>query len=275
MFLTLYVGCETGYGGYLYSYAVTQLSVSNDAAAYLNSAYWGFFALGRLAGVWISMRFTPSQMVFSDLVGCMLGVVINLSWRESFAALWVGTVLYGFSVGSIYASAINYTERLVGVNGRLLSYLTFFAALGDAVVPITIGSLFGTSVGPLGMMYVSVTVAALAAVVFGVLVACVAGERGKSIGAGRDRKEGGEVEAEASRVESRDEVDEDEEAGGRVEMAAKRREKRRGYAKVTADVHEEEEEEEDDDEDVHLSEEKEEEEEEEEEKHIDLHRELR
>ena len=232
IFLTLYVGCETGYGGYLYSYAVTQLDVSADAAAYLNSAYWGFFALGRLAGVFVSMRFTPSQMVISDLVGCMIGALINLSWSDSFTALWVGTVIYGFSVGSIYASAINYTEYLVGVNGRLLSYLTFFAALGDAVVPITIGSLFGTSVGPLGMQYVCVSVAALAAVVFGILIGCVAGERGKYIRAGEGKKEEEAVEEEG--VQRKGGENGEKADGGRIEMGKFRRGKGKGYAELTA-----------------------------------------
>ena len=236
VFLTLYVGVETGYGGYLYSYAVTQLGASPDAAAYLNSGYWGFFALGRLAGVAVSLRFTAQQMVVSDLAGCMVAVLINLIWRTSFTALWVGTALYGFSVGSIYASAINYTERLVGVNGRLLSYLTFFAALGDAVVPFTIGSLFGTSVGPLGMQYVCLVVAAVATCVFAVLIGCVAGssrgKQGKGKG-GVDAENRSDDVSEDSRTGEQGEVD--KEPSGGVELELGKRKRGKGYAELTAD----------------------------------------
>ena len=267
VFLTLYVGIETGYGGYLYSYAVTQLGVSADAAAYLNSGYWGFFALGRLAGVFVSLRFTPQQMVLSDLVGCVLAVLLNLIFSTSFAALWVGTLLYGFSVGSIYASAINYTEHLVGVNGRLLSYLTFFAALGDAVIPITIGSLFGTSVGPIGMMYVAGGVAVAAMGVFLVLIGWVAaGERGRYVVGGRGKgMEGrgveGEGEAGGGGDGERGRVDamglSEPEGGEGVEMGRRRRGK--GYAEVTTASRGVEEE---DDHDVDLEGNKEEDEEE-------------
>src|SRR5580692_6115984 len=100
-------------------------------AAYLNSAYWGCFALGRLLGIPISIVATPQQMVLTDLIGCILANLLIMAYSDSSLALWVGTVCYGLSVGSIYASAINYTQALIGVNGRLLSYLTFFAAAGD------------------------------------------------------------------------------------------------------------------------------------------------
>ena len=148
---------------------MTQLGVSADSGAYLNSGYWGSFTLGRFLGIFVSLYFSPQQMVVADLAGCIVAVVVIMLFQSSFTALWLGTILYGVSVGSVYASAINYTERLVGVSGRLLSYLTFFAALGDAVVPLTIGSVFDTSIGGRGMMWVVVVVAATATSTFAYL----------------------------------------------------------------------------------------------------------
>ena len=148
---------------------MTQLGVSADSGAYLNSGYWGSFTIGRFLGIFVSLYFTPQQMVVADLLGCIVAVIIIMLFQSSFTALWLGTVIYGVSVGSVYASAINYTERLVGVSGRLLSYLTFFAALGDAVVPLTIGSVFDTSIGGRGMMWVVVMVAATATSTFAYL----------------------------------------------------------------------------------------------------------
>ena len=148
---------------------MTQLGVSADSGAYINSGYWGSFTVGRFLGIFVSLYCSPQQMVLADLLGCILAVIVIMAFQSSFAALWLGTVVYGLSVGSVYASAINYTERLVGVSGRLLSYLTFFAALGDAVVPLTIGSVFDTSVGGRAMMWVVVAVAATATATFAYL----------------------------------------------------------------------------------------------------------
>jgi FHS family Na+ dependent glucose MFS transporter 1 len=158
-----------GYGSYVYSYAVTQLGTSADTAAYLNSAYWGCFALGRMAGVLASMHVQPRVMVITDLAGCCCALLINLAWHQSLPALWVGTCLYGFSVGSVYASCINHLQRLIDVSGRSLSSLTVFAAAGELIIPFIVGQLFGSSVGPLGMMYLCLVVAASAALVFGLV----------------------------------------------------------------------------------------------------------
>ena len=148
---------------------MTQLGVSADSGAYLNSGYWASFTLGRFLGIFVSLYFSPQQMVVADLLGCIVAVVVVMLFQSSFTALWLGTVIYGISVGSVYASAINYTERLVGVSGRLLSYLTFFAALGDALVPLSIGVVFDTSIGGRGMMWVVVLVAATATSTFAYL----------------------------------------------------------------------------------------------------------
>src|SRR5512147_1842859 len=55
----LYVGGEAGYGAWIYTYAFTLKFGTEVTAAYLTSAFWGFFTLGRLFGVWTSTRARP------------------------------------------------------------------------------------------------------------------------------------------------------------------------------------------------------------------------
>ena len=184
---------------------MTQLDVSADSGAYLNSGYWGSFTIGRFLGIFVSLYFTPQQMVLADLLGCIVAVVVIMCFQSSFTALWLGTVIYGVSVGSVYASAINYTERLVGVSGRLLSYLTFFAALGDAVVPLSIGTVFDTSIGGRGMMWVVVLVAATATSTFAYLCWWVERSQARisttSQQYSKHREEGGSEEAGRGRID--------------------------------------------------------------------------
>ena len=239
IFLSLYVGCEVGYGSYIYAYAATELGTSAHVAAYLTSSYWASFALGRAIGIPMSMRFAPHQMVFMDLLGCIIAVVFILALRSSLLALFLGTIVYGISVGSVYASAINYTEYLVGVNGRLLSYLTFFAALGEAAIPFAIGRLFDVStVGAIGMMWVVVVVAVSASTVFFFLYCYVVRERKrdkKHSEALRNTQEGMQKEQakEPTSVE-----DAEGEATDREESPGKNyvNDKDGGYARLTEDI---------------------------------------
>ena len=178
---------------------MTQLGVSADSGAYLNSGYWASFTLGRFLGIFVSLYFSPQQMVVADLLGCILAVLVIMLFQSSFTALWLGTVIYGISVGSVYASAINYTERLVGVSGRLLSYLTFFAALGDALVPLSIGVVFDTSIGGRGMMWLVGLVAATATSTFAYLWWWV-DTRQKRLAGEQQRRDKVEVEGTSMRA---------------------------------------------------------------------------
>jgi fucose permease len=128
--------------------------------------YWGAFALGRFFGIFISIRFTPAQMVIGDLIGAIIAVIIVVADSSSHTALWIGTAIYGVSVGSIYASTVIYVEKLISVNGKLLSALVVFASLGDAVMPLAMGATFKSSSGPIGMMYIAILVASSAAITF-------------------------------------------------------------------------------------------------------------
>ena len=181
LFLCLYVGCESGYGSYIYSYSVEHLGISEERSALINSAYWGAFALGRFIGIFVSLYWTAQMMVVVDLCGAIVSVIIIMLWNTSEGALWLGTILYGLFVGSIYASSINYTERLLTVGGRLLAVLTVCAALGDGLLPLSMGAIFSSSVGPIGMMIICAIVAASATAVFAFIVLVIAKEqRGKN-----------------------------------------------------------------------------------------------
>ena len=57
----LYVGGESGYGAWIYTYAFTLKFGTEVTAAYLTSAFWGSFTLGRLLGIWVSTRARPIQ----------------------------------------------------------------------------------------------------------------------------------------------------------------------------------------------------------------------
>ncbi|KAL9978346.1 hypothetical protein ACROYT_G015847 [Oculina patagonica] len=165
-FLLLYVGLEVAYGGYIFTFGVkSDAQMSEDSAAFLTSAFWGSFALARLASVPLSKYLRPSKMLWLDMAGCLLGSTILVSQFTDFNCdsanlkkLWAGTVLLGISMASVFPSAISFAEYFVTVSGKTASVLLVAASFGEMLIPLAVGNTIvpkterSTSVGPCSLM---------------------------------------------------------------------------------------------------------------------------
>lgn len=179
-FLLLYVGTESGYGAYLHTYATLHLQFNKDIAAYINSLFWASMAFGRICAILQSVFFTPLQMISADLVGCIVSLVILMVWNTSKIVLWIGSILFGLSVASIYPSAIAYTERHVTITGKRMSALAVGGAAGDAIIPLLIGSSFNLKwIGSLGFVIICLSVVILASLLFAFIALYVKHQRKK------------------------------------------------------------------------------------------------
>jgi FHS family Na+ dependent glucose MFS transporter 1 len=152
LFFVLYVGAEVGFGGWIFTYAVT-LNLSGEAtAAYLTSAFWGALTLGRLLSIPIAVRVRPRFILLGDLVGCLASVGVILLWPNSLTALWLGAFGLGFSMASIFPTMISLAERRMTITGRTNSWFFVGASAGSMSLPWLIGQLF-ESVGPRVMVF--------------------------------------------------------------------------------------------------------------------------
>src|SRR5512137_467425 len=70
-FLFFYVGAEIAFSGWIYTYALTLNLADETMAAYLTSAFWLTFTLGRLTSVPLATRFKPQQLIAVALIGCL------------------------------------------------------------------------------------------------------------------------------------------------------------------------------------------------------------
>lgn len=80
-FYFVYVGAETGFAGWVPSYALDEhLTSSNSKAAYLSSIFWAALTAGRVVAVPTAIFFTASQMLrsmlFMIMVSCFLGLFL-------------------------------------------------------------------------------------------------------------------------------------------------------------------------------------------------------
>ncbi|CAF3411349.1 unnamed protein product [Rotaria sp. Silwood1] len=171
LFILLYVGGESAFGAYLHTYASLQLHFEKDTAAYLNSVFWASFAFSRLCGVPLSLKFSPLQMLISNLIGCIGSIALLLILNKSSLVLWIGSILFGLSIGPVYASIITFTEKKISLTGRRMSLLSVGGSIGDATIPLLIGYIVDPKLlGPIGFIFILFIVVILASLLFGCTV---------------------------------------------------------------------------------------------------------
>jgi FHS family Na+ dependent glucose MFS transporter 1 len=169
LLLFLYVGAEIGFGGWIFTYAVSAHLASETAAAYLTSAFWGALTLGRLLAIPLSARLPPYAILLGDFAGCLASVGLLLLWPGSRVATWLGALGLGLSMASIFPTAITLAEHFVKITGRVTGWFLVGASLGGMSLPWLIGQLFEAR-GPRTTM-VSIMVDLVAALsVLGVLL---------------------------------------------------------------------------------------------------------
>lgn len=147
LLLALYVGAEAAFGGWIHTYAVALDLSDATTAAYLTSAFWGALTVGRLAAIPLAARYRPRSILLADLVGCLVSVGILLLWPGSLAAIWLGSLGLGFSMASIFPTAITLAERRIPITGQVTGWFLVASSIGAMFVPWLIGQLF-EPVGP-------------------------------------------------------------------------------------------------------------------------------
>jgi MFS transporter, FHS family, Na+ dependent glucose transporter 1 len=146
-FFAVYVGMEVGFGNWIYTYS-TRLGLADETvAAYLTSAFWGSFTVGRLLGIPISARLRPQTILALDFAGCLTGFGIILLWPASAPALWIGTAVLGLSMASVFATAMSLAENRLGLTGSITGWFLVGSGIGGMFFPWFIGQLF-ERIGP-------------------------------------------------------------------------------------------------------------------------------
>ena len=151
MCFVLYVGGESGYGSWIYTYSFKLNFGTEVTAAYLTSAFWGAFTFGRLLGIWVSMRAKSLTILALDFAGCILSIGLILFFPKSTTILWIGTILFGLSQASIFPTFMTLAEERMHVTGTMAGWFLVGVGLGSMIVPWLIGQAF-VRIGPGAMM---------------------------------------------------------------------------------------------------------------------------
>ncbi|XP_022105948.1 sodium-dependent glucose transporter 1-like [Acanthaster planci] len=180
LFYCLYVGAEVTFGGYIFTFAIRAQKgqlFDETSASLLNSAFWGSFATGRGLSICLASVLELHVMLTLDMVGCIASS-IALSWcgDTNSTVLWVGTVVLGLSMASLFPAGISWLESYYKVTGSMATILVVGSSFGEMAFPMLMGWMLRQKddimtsgflqAGPIGLMYFMLTTAGLTAIIF-------------------------------------------------------------------------------------------------------------
>jgi len=152
LFLFFYVGAEITFGGWVYTYAVTLNLASAVQAAYLTSAFWLTFTIGRLVSIPLATRLTPKQTIPTAVICCLIMLSLAMIFPASSTILWVTALGLGFCMAPVWPTGFTLAGQSVDLSGRISSIILLGDSLGGMVLPTLVGKVIEGS-GPHTMVY--------------------------------------------------------------------------------------------------------------------------
>jgi fucose permease len=140
--LLLYVGIETGIGGWNTTYMDRTTTIGPAAAALVTSGFWLALTGGRVAGVLIGVQVAAAVLLRLSLAGALAGAVL-LAISPGNAALTVAAViLIGFCFGPIFPTVLAIvTATFWRAPGAAASVVVAMGSLGGMLLPWAQGTL--------------------------------------------------------------------------------------------------------------------------------------
>jgi fucose permease len=134
-FLLMGAGTEVGLAGWISNYAVAKYEATEQTGALLTSAFWFGMTGGRFIAVPMALKFTPRMMLTMDIVLGLVGLAI-LYWTPNLTGDWVGTIICGVAIASMFPSAMSLPVSLnMRVSGTATSWFVSGASLGEMLIP--------------------------------------------------------------------------------------------------------------------------------------------
>jgi MFS transporter, FHS family, Na+ dependent glucose transporter 1 len=165
LFLFLYVGAESSFGGWVFTYGIQMKLADENTAAFITSAFWLALTAGRLLGVPVSTWLQPKPILWIDLFGCLVSLILLVLFPASPLVFWIGSILLGLSMASIFPTAFTLAEKRLHMSGKLTSWFFVGVSLGGMSLPWVIGQIF-VPLGPLSAIWLLLVDVVLSIIVF-------------------------------------------------------------------------------------------------------------
>ena len=163
LLLFFYVGAEVAFGGWVYTYALELKLASAAGAAYLTSAFWLAFTVGRLFSIPLATRLTATKTILIAMGGCLLLLAAAIALPSASAVVWALAVGLGFCMAPIWPTSYTLAGQSVAFTARTSGLILLGDSFGGMVLPAVSGQVIDWA-GPQAMVYL----------VLGSLLCCLA-----------------------------------------------------------------------------------------------------
>lgn len=138
----IYVGVETGFGGWIFTYA-TEGNIADDAgASYMNSIFWGALTAGRLVSILLAKRLKPSTLLIGNFGLSIAFLGLILLFPQTTAIVWIVSAGLGFSLSSVFPTLMALAESRLKITGAVTGMFFLGSSLGGTLLPMLLGQIF-------------------------------------------------------------------------------------------------------------------------------------
>ena len=148
LFLFFYVGAEVAFGGWIFTYAVTLNLAGPAEAAYITSAFWGAFTIGRLISIPMATRLAPVTKILTALAACLVLLAGAIWLPGSNTLLWTLAIGLGLFLAPIWPTGFTLAGRSVTFTARASGLILLGDSLGGMVLPAVSGRVIEAAGAP-------------------------------------------------------------------------------------------------------------------------------
>ncbi|CAG2055833.1 unnamed protein product, partial [Timema podura] len=169
MILLLSSGLEVTFGHLVMAYAVnSDIQLTQSMGSNISITFWAAFAVMRFASIFFATGLSPTLMLILNLVCCTVGTIILYVWSDHVeTAVWVGTILLGAGLASMFPTGLLWIERLLHVSNKVAALLVLGVSLGELACPALIRHLMVND--PKVLMHAALVLNTLCIVIFATL----------------------------------------------------------------------------------------------------------
>lgn len=150
LFFVAYAWLELGFATWIFTYASERGMDPLRGAAWLGTGFLASFSIGRLAAIPISARVAAKHIMLVDFAILTVGLLVLLVGGRNVTAMWVGTILVGLGVASMFPSMLSLSEPNIPSTSAVTSTFLVGSSIGSIFLPPIIGALIDRN-GPAAM----------------------------------------------------------------------------------------------------------------------------
>lgn len=112
------------------------------------------FTIGRCIGIYLVLKIRPHILLIGNLVLLTISNTILLLWGgSSMTSLWIGSIMIGVGMSTVYPSLYAYIEKYLFVTETVSGIVTVASGLVSSIYPLIVGNSVETN--PNILMYVN------------------------------------------------------------------------------------------------------------------------